>query len=141
MAIGPESQVLGLSRSQLYRLVRAHTLDDEPADHGSLRNGHLREAVIFLSEYAFSDEKTQPSRRSVRPPTRRRHLLVGVRVLRRQDAIFSSERASLGREIAIFLSERAFSDKKTRPSRRITRLPWRTCHLLSKAGTLPGRTG
>ena len=132
MAIGPESQGLGLSRSQLYRLVRAHTLDDEPADHGSLRNGHLREAVIFLSEYAFSDEKTQPSRRSVRPPTRRRHLLVGVRVLRRQDAIFSSERASLGREIAIFLSERAFSDKKTRPSRRITRPPWRRCHLLTE---------
>ena len=46
MAIGPESQVLGLSRSQLSRLVRAHTLDDEPADHGSLRNGHLREAVM-----------------------------------------------------------------------------------------------
>src|SRR5881296_2666683 len=94
MAIGPESQVLGLSRSQLYRLVRAHTLDDEPADHGSLRNGHLREAVIFLSEHAFSDEKTQPSRRSVRPPTRKCNLLVEARVLRRENAAFSSKHAS-----------------------------------------------
>src|SRR6058998_2382825 len=94
MAIGPESQVLGLSRSQLSRLVRAHTLDDEPADHGSLRNGHLREAVIFLSEYAFSDEKTQPSRRSTRPPTRKRNLLFGARILRQENAIFLSECAS-----------------------------------------------
>src|SRR5438093_13122117 len=113
MAIGPESQVLGLSRPQLYRLVRAHTLDDEPADHGSVRNGHLREAVIFLSEHAFSDEKTQPSRRSAHSPTRKRHLLVGVRVLRRQDAIFSSERAFSRRENAAFSSKHASSDKKT----------------------------
>src|SRR6266566_4385224 len=60
----------------------------------SIGNGHLREAVIFLSEDAHSDEKTQPSRRSVRPPTRKRHLLAGVRVLRRENAIFSSDRAS-----------------------------------------------
>src|SRR5438876_1520449 len=108
MAIGPESQVLGLSRSQLYRLVRAHTLDDEPADHGSLRNGHLREAVIFLSEYAFSDEKTPSSCRSARPSTTRCNLLVGARVpwtrncnllvgariLRQENATFSSDHAS-----------------------------------------------
>ena len=122
MAIGPESQVLGLSRSQLYRLVGAHTLDGEPADHGSLRNGHLQEALIFLSEYAFSDEKTQPSRRSVRPPTRKRHLLVGVRVLRRENAIFSSKRA--------------FSGEKTLPSRRSTRPPTRKRNLLFGARIL-----
>ena len=122
MAIGPESQVLGLSRSQLYRLVRAHTLDDEPADQWvrkkrpSTRSCNLlvgarilrRENATFSSECAFSDEKTPSSCRSARPSTtrcnllvgarvpwtRNCHLLVGARILRQENATFSSDHAS-----------------------------------------------
>src|SRR2546426_8717680 len=71
---------------------------------------------IFSSERALSDEKTQSSRRSAPSPTRKRNLLVGARILRRENAIFSSEHAS--------------SDEKTQSSRRSAHPPWRRCQFL-----------
>src|SRR5881409_1547291 len=74
----------------IFSLERA--LSDEKT-HSSRRSAPSpTRKRIFSSEHASSDEKTQSSRRSTHPPTRKRNLLVGARILRRENAIFSSER-------------------------------------------------
>src|SRR5207253_2082342 len=56
----------------------------------TVRLAYFRENAIFSTENAPSDEKTPSSRRRTRPPTRKRHLLDGACVLRRENAIFST---------------------------------------------------
>src|SRR5437870_50184 len=71
----------------------------------------LRENAIVSSERATIDEKTESSRPSTCPPTRKRNHVVGGRVVRRENGIFSSECA--------------LSDEKMESSRRRTHCPTR----------------
>src|SRR5881396_3763247 len=51
----------------------------------------LRENAIVSSEHAAIDEKMQSFRRSSHSPARKRNLLAGARLLRRETEIFSRE--------------------------------------------------
>src|SRR5438876_5386741 len=84
---------------------------------------HRRENVIFSSTHAFVDENMPSSRRKVRSPTRKRILLVGARALSDEKTHLLVGARPLRRENAVFSSERAFSDEKTQSSRQSTHPP------------------
>src|SRR5438132_218708 len=82
-----------------------------------------KKAAIFSQEHACSVEKIQSSRRTTCSPTRKRDLLVGARVFRRENTTF--------------LLGYAPSVEKTPSGCRSTLLPARRRHVL--AGRRPLR--
>jgi len=86
-----------------------------------------RQWVARIGLDAMNYEKMQSSRRSARPSTRKRNLLVGARIVRRENGILSSERA--------------LSDEKMQSSRRSTRPSTRKWNRLVRARVLQRENG
>ena len=100
---------------------------------------HRRENVIFSPTHAFVDENMPSSRWSAPSPTRKRifsseralsdektHLLVGARILRRENAFFSSERASSVEKMPIS-AQRAIKRRRHAP-KMLNAGWWRELH-------------
>ena len=104
-------------------------------------NGRIVKAVARTVTRSFRFHRPALHNQPVRPGSvpallRRRHLLHGGRVIRREGRVFLSENARSDKKIAISRPRDARSDEKIASCRRRTRTPTRRWRLLVGGRTL-----